>query len=180
MDRANDVFPVPGGPWIRTSGSELVRTLLTALFWASSENQLKQILREMVFIPEGASLPQVSAQLTHARRYMGIVLDEFGGTAGLVTLEDIMEVVVGEIEDEFDIIISDIEMPEMNGFEFASEIRENGSWSGVPLVALSSRSTPDDMERGREVGFTDYVAKFDREGLLQTLQDTLRVPVGNA
>jgi two-component system chemotaxis sensor kinase CheA len=81
---------------------------------------------------------------------------------------------------EFDIIISDIEMPEMNGFEFASEIRENGSWSGVPLVALSSRSTPDDMERGREVGFTDYVAKFDREGLLQTLQDTLRVPVGNA
>jgi two-component system, chemotaxis family, sensor kinase CheA len=81
---------------------------------------------------------------------------------------------------EFDIIISDIEMPEMNGFEFASEIRENGNWSGVPLVALSSRSTPDDMERGREVGFTDYVAKFDREGLLQTLQDTLRVPAGNA
>ncbi len=81
---------------------------------------------------------------------------------------------------EFDIIISDIEMPEMNGFEFASEIREDGNWAGVPLVALSSRSTPDDMERGREVGFTDYVAKFDREGLLQTLQDTLRVPAGNA
>lgn len=81
---------------------------------------------------------------------------------------------------EFDIIISDIEMPEMNGFEFASEIRGDGKWSGVPLVALSSRSTPDDMERGREVGFTDYVAKFDREGLLQTLQDTLRVPAGNA
>jgi len=50
----------------------------------------------------------------------------------------------------------------------------------MPLVALSLRSTPDDMERGREVGFTDYVAKFDREGLLQTLQDTLRVPDGNA
>jgi len=81
---------------------------------------------------------------------------------------------------EFDIIISDIEMPEMNGFEFASEVRGDGDWSGVPLVALSSRSTPDDMERGREVGFTDYVAKFDREGLLQTLQDTLRVPAGNA
>lgn len=81
---------------------------------------------------------------------------------------------------DFDIIISDIEMPEMNGFEFASKVRGDGNWSGVPLVALSSRSTPDDMERGREVGFTDYVAKFDREGLLQTLQDTLRVPAGNA
>ena len=71
------------------------------LFWASPEVQLNQIMREIVFVPEGASLPQVSAQLTHARRYMGIVLDEFGGTDGLVTLEDIMEVVVGEIEDEY-------------------------------------------------------------------------------
>ena len=71
------------------------------LFWAAPETRLDQILREMVFIPEGAGLPQSSSLLTHARRYMGIVLDEFGGTDGLVTLEDIMEVVVGEIEDEY-------------------------------------------------------------------------------
>ncbi|MFC2025849.1 hemolysin family protein [Chloroflexota bacterium] len=71
------------------------------LFWVAPGKQLTQILREMVFIPEGASLPQVSTQLTQTRRYMGIVLDEFGGTEGLVTLEDIMEVVVGEIEDEY-------------------------------------------------------------------------------
>jgi len=90
-------FPVYSGTLDNILGYVHVKDL----FWASSEKQLKQILREMVFIPEGASLPQVSAQLTHARRYMGIVLDEFGGTAGLVTLEDIMEVVVGEIEDEY-------------------------------------------------------------------------------
>jgi putative hemolysin len=71
------------------------------LFWATPNMRLDQILREMIFIPEGAGLPQASSQLTRARRYMGIVLDEFGGTDGLVTLEDIMEVVVGEIEDEY-------------------------------------------------------------------------------
>lgn len=71
------------------------------LFWAAPDTRLDQILREMVFIPEGAGLPQSSSLLTRARRYMGIVLDEFGGTDGLVTLEDIMEVVVGEIEDEY-------------------------------------------------------------------------------
>jgi putative hemolysin len=71
------------------------------IFWAEQEKSLEQITREMVYIPEGASLPQASSLLTRARRYMGIVLDEFGGTVGLVTLEDIMEVVVGEIEDEY-------------------------------------------------------------------------------
>jgi putative hemolysin len=71
------------------------------LFWAAPDTRLDQILREMVFIPEGAGLPQSSSLLTRARRYMGIVFDEFGGTDGLVTLEDIMEVVVGEIEDEY-------------------------------------------------------------------------------
>jgi putative hemolysin len=71
------------------------------LFWAEPGTQLDQVLREMVFIPEGAGLPQASSLLTRARRYMGIVLNEFGGTDGLVTLEDIMEVVVGEIEDEY-------------------------------------------------------------------------------
>ncbi|MFC2054735.1 hemolysin family protein [Chloroflexota bacterium] len=90
-------FPVYSGNLDQILGYVHVKDL----FWASSEKQLNQIMREMVFIPEGASLPQVSAQLTHARRYIGIVLDEFGGTEGLVTLEDIMEVVVGEIEDEY-------------------------------------------------------------------------------
>ncbi len=71
------------------------------LFWAAPDTRLDQIMREMVFIPEGAGLPQSSSLLTRARRYMGIVFDEFGGTDGLVTLEDIMEVVVGEIEDEY-------------------------------------------------------------------------------
>ena len=71
------------------------------LIWAEEGASLEQIARQMVYIPEGASLPQASSLLTRARRYMGIVLNEFGGTDGLVTLEDIMEVVVGEIEDEY-------------------------------------------------------------------------------
>jgi putative hemolysin len=71
------------------------------LFWAPQGSRLDQITREMVFIPEAASLPQASTLLTRSRRYMGIVLDEFSGSDGLVTLEDIMEVIVGEIEDEY-------------------------------------------------------------------------------
>ncbi|OIQ91275.1 chemotaxis protein CheA [mine drainage metagenome] len=78
-----------------------------------------------------------------------------------------------EAGDVFDVIISDIEMPGMNGFDFANAVRAEGRWAGVPMVALSSHATERDFERGREVGFNDYVAKFDRDALLQTLMQTL-------
>lgn len=73
----------------------------------------------------------------------------------------------------FDVIISDIEMPGMNGFEFASEVRRAGAWQSVPMVALSAHATGQDFERGREVGFDDYVAKFDREALVSSLAQTV-------
>jgi two-component system chemotaxis sensor kinase CheA len=74
---------------------------------------------------------------------------------------------------DFDVIISDIEMPGMNGFEFASAVKSAGRWQKTPLVALSSHATPRDLDRGRAAGFNDYVAKFDREALLHTLAETL-------
>jgi two-component system, chemotaxis family, sensor kinase CheA len=85
-----------------------------------------------------------------------------------------------EAGDEFDAIISDIEMPGMNGFDFAQAVRADGRWSEVPMVALSSHATEKDFERGREVGFTDYVAKFDRDALLQTLAQTFSAAKGAA
>jgi len=69
----------------------------------------------------------------------------------------------------FDVIISDIEMPDMNGFEFAEAVRSGGVWENTPMVALSSHATEKDFARGREVGFDDYVAKFDRDALVDTL-----------
>ncbi len=79
-----------------------------------------------------------------------------------------------ETGETFDVIVSDIEMPGMNGFDFAAAVRkEGGLWSSVPFIALSSHATPRDIERGRQVGFTDYVAKFNRDALLDSLQQTL-------
>ncbi len=74
---------------------------------------------------------------------------------------------------EFDIIISDIEMPEMNGFEFAQEVRSGGAWENVPMVALSTQATDSDFVKGRNAGFNDYVAKQDRDALVSTLAQTI-------
>jgi two-component system chemotaxis sensor kinase CheA len=73
----------------------------------------------------------------------------------------------------FDIIISDIEMPGVSGFELAQQIRAGGAWKDVPLVALSSFSSRADLEKGREAGFEDYIVKLDREALLNSLDKTL-------
>ncbi|MCB9949003.1 MAG: chemotaxis protein CheW [Rhodospirillaceae bacterium] len=79
-----------------------------------------------------------------------------------------------EAGEDYDVIVSDIEMPGMNGFDFARTIKDVGCrWHAVPIVALSSHTTPRDLDRGREVGFTDYVAKFDRDALLSSLSGTL-------
>ncbi len=77
----------------------------------------------------------------------------------------------------FDVIISDIEMPGMNGFEFAEAVRGGGGWEKTPMVALSSHATEQDFARGREVGFDDYVAKFDRDALVDTLSDAVSTVV---
>jgi two-component system chemotaxis sensor kinase CheA len=78
-----------------------------------------------------------------------------------------------ESGQDFEIIVSDIEMPGMTGFEFAEKVKNDTRWRDVPLVALSAFATAKDLERGREVGFKDYVAKNDRDALLNTLHDTL-------
>ncbi|HCF17918.1 MAG TPA: hybrid sensor histidine kinase/response regulator, partial [Rhodospirillum rubrum] len=69
----------------------------------------------------------------------------------------------------FEAIISDIEMAGMDGFSFAAAIRADGRWGNLPLIALSSHATERDLQRGREAGFDDYVAKFDRDSLLEVL-----------
>ena len=75
--------------------------------------------------------------------------------------------------EAFDCIVSDIEMPGMNGFELAERVKADSRWQATPIVALSSHVNPKDLERGRVVGFSDYVGKFDRDALLSTLSQTL-------
>lgn len=80
---------------------------------------------------------------------------------------------LSEKGDRFDLIISDIEMPEMNGFDFASRVRSSKEWQDIPMVAMTSHSTPEDIDHGYKAGFDRYIAKFDRETLLDTINRTL-------
>jgi len=71
----------------------------------------------------------------------------------------------------FNVVLTDIEMPDMNGFEFAETIRADHNLSQMPIIALSSLVSPAAIERGRQAGFHDFVAKFDRPGLIAALKE---------
>ena len=77
-----------------------------------------------------------------------------------------------ETDTRFDFIICDIEMPGMNGFEVAERLRANARTADLRLIALSSLHSPAAVDRGREAGFSHYIAKFDRGGLLAILKES--------
>ncbi len=66
------------------------------------ENDLSGVLREIVYVPETMPVSDVWQTLNSRRQYMAVVFDEYGGTAGLITFEDLIEEIFGELQDEFD------------------------------------------------------------------------------
>jgi two-component system chemotaxis sensor kinase CheA len=70
-----------------------------------------------------------------------------------------------------DIVLTDIEMPEMDGFELAAALRQNPGTADIPIIGLSAMVSAEAIARGRGVGFHDFVAKFDRTGLIAAIKE---------
>ena len=71
----------------------------------------------------------------------------------------------------FDLIVTDIEMPDMDGFALAEAVRAMPAAAAVPIIALATMVSAETVERGRAVGFHDFVAKFDRAGLVAAIKE---------
>jgi two-component system chemotaxis sensor kinase CheA len=125
---------------------------------------------------EDANSNAVSVLLVDDSPFFRNLLTPMLSVAGYVvtsveSADDALE--LRESGSNFDVIISDIEMPGMNGFEFAQAVKGDARWKDTPMVALSSHVVDKDLERGREVSFDDYVTKSDRDELIQSLESAL-------
>ena len=103
ISSAHSRFPVIGDSQDDVTGILLAKDLLPLamnndLDW----NHIREILRPPTFVPESKRLNQLLKEFKETRNHMAIVVDEYGGTAGLITIEDVLEQIVGEIEDEHD------------------------------------------------------------------------------
>ena len=101
ISTAHSRFPVYQGERENIIGILLAKDLLK--LQRAPELNLRTLLRPPVFIPESKGLNDLLREFRANRNHLAIVVDEFGRTAGLITIEDVLEEIVGEIEDEFDI-----------------------------------------------------------------------------
>ncbi|HEY0931464.1 MAG TPA: hemolysin family protein [Gemmatimonas sp.] len=92
-------------PVYRETADDIVGVFLAKDFWLADNPEtfeLRQVLREPLFVPATRAAERVLDDLRRTRAHLAVVLDEFGGTAGIVTMEDLVEEVVGDISDEYD------------------------------------------------------------------------------
>ena len=97
---AHSRFPVYEGQRENVIGILMAKDLLK--LQRAPELNLRTLLRPAVFVPESKRLNELLRDFRSNRSHLAIVIDEFGNTAGLITIEDVLEEIVGEIEDEFD------------------------------------------------------------------------------
>ena len=104
IDSAHSRFPVFSADQSdNVVGILLAKDLLPFLTERNVKVDMRSLMRQPVFVPESARSDQVLRILKNTQTHIAIVIDEYGSTSGLVTLEDILEEIVGEIEDEHDI-----------------------------------------------------------------------------
>lgn len=102
QETSHSRFPVIGEDKDEVLGILHAKDLLQ-FFGRPEQFQLNKILRPAVFVPESKSLSNIMKDFRTERNHMAIVIDEYGGVSGLVTLEDVTEEIMGDIEDEFDL-----------------------------------------------------------------------------
>ena len=115
IQTAHSRFPVTSGNKDDVIGILLAKDLLR--YYAGEEEfNVREMLRPAVFVPEAKRLNVLLREFRASRNHMAIVIDEYGGVAGLVTIEDVLEQIVGDIEDEYDFDeASDNILPEPGG-----------------------------------------------------------------
>lgn len=103
IESAHSRFPVLGENDDEVLGILLAKDLLNLVLEQNTDHfRVKEILRPVTFVPESKRLNVLLKEFRATRNHMAVVIDEYGGIAGLVTIEDVLEQIVGDIEDEHD------------------------------------------------------------------------------
>ncbi|MDD2685106.1 MAG: transporter associated domain-containing protein [Gallionella sp.] len=100
VETAHSRFPVIDGDKDHIIGILLAKDLLR--YYAGEEFNVRDMLRPAVFVPESKRLNVLLREFRSNRNHMALVADEYGGVSGMVTIEDVLEQIVGDIEDEYD------------------------------------------------------------------------------
>lgn len=132
---AHSRFPVVSDGKDDVVGILLAKDLLR--YFAGKEFSLREMMRPVVFIPESKPLNVLLREFRLSHNHMAIVVDEYGGVAGLVTIEDVLEQIVGEIEDEYDFDDGGDILPDHGGRYRVKATTTIGDFNGAFATAYS-------------------------------------------
>jgi magnesium and cobalt transporter len=119
IESGHSRYPVIGPEKNEVQGILLAKDLLPIITTNSEDIDLSEIIREIKVVPESKKADSLLEEFKKDRSHMAIVLDEYGTISGLVTIEDILEELVGEIEDEHD--IEDEDLIQVSEFEYIAD-----------------------------------------------------------
>jgi len=159
--------PVYGDSLDHITGIAFARDLLAVKDTDAANRTVAQLQRPALFIPETKKVNELLREMQRQKQHMGIVIDEYGGVAGLVTIEDLIEAIVGEIEDEHD--------TEMDGDSPVAEAE--GTWVVQGSFEVDRlRELLEESSEGADVGESD--GGEEDESLAQLLRKYEATTVG--
>ncbi|MBS7705233.1 hybrid sensor histidine kinase/response regulator [Chelatococcus asaccharovorans] len=130
--------------------------------WLQREVAPQAVTRTVLLVDDSEFFRSMLAPLLRASGYRVLVAD--GVEAALATLA---------LPRLVDVVVTDLEMPVRNGFDLIESLRAEARFAGLPIIALSSYVSPPMVERARKLGVVNFVAKFDRSGLVEALSAVL-------
>lgn len=145
-------IPVYDGDKDRVIGLIHTKNLLSAAFEQGFENiNFRRMMQEPLFVPETIFIDDLLTAFRNSQRQLAILLDEYGGVAGLVTLEDLLEEIVGEIDDETD--------------KAAESVREIGEQTYIVLGTMTLNEFNDHFDTNLESDDVDTIAGYYLTGV---------------
>jgi CBS domain containing-hemolysin-like protein len=141
-------IPVHEDTLDRIVGVLYAKDLLTHIREGKAAFSLREVMRKPYFVPESAMVNDLLGDLQHRKTHLAVVVDEYGGTAGIVTIEDLLEEIVGDIQDEYD-----REPPLIQP-------------AGAGVFVVSGRVNLDDLNRELALKITDEDESYTLAGVI--------------
>lgn len=160
IDEGFSRIPVFEGNIDNICGVVFAKDLLKAVFEDNAGSQpVRELMREIKYIPESNSCGELFEYFTSQKNQIAVVVDEYGGTAGIVTMEDLLESIVGNIQDEYDDEVEEIQEITPNTYDIM------GTADPAEVMEILGRSLDGNSEYDTMSGFiTDLLGYIPRSG----------------
>lgn len=126
--------------------------------WLQRETMPQPVTRTVLLVDDSEFFRSMLAPLLRASGYRVLVADSAQAAMSILASPRLV-----------DVVVTDIEMPDRSGFDLIESLRAESRLAGLPVIALSSYVSPPIVERARKLGVVNFVAKFDRSGLVEAL-----------